>query len=223
MLAFKDIYPKAPVHLLIIPKRHIESLARLEPGDAELVGRCVLVARELGERAGYAERGYRLVVQLRPGRRAGGLSPALSLHGGPAVIQVRGLSKDYAGGVKALDDVSFDVEPGQFVALIGPSGAGKSSLLRCLNGFVTPTAGRVTVDGAAVTGAGREELRRIRARIGFVFQQFNLLRRLSVLDNVLVGRLAHASGLEVRHRVVRRLRRRAGARRASPRRARGPG
>ena len=110
------------------------------------------------------------------------------------MIQVRGLSKDYAGGVKALDDVSFDVEPGQFVALIGPSGAGKSSLLRCLNGFVTPTAGRVTVDGAAVTGAGREELRRIRARIGFVFQQFNLLLRLSVLDNVLVGRLAHASG-----------------------------
>ena len=110
------------------------------------------------------------------------------------MIQVRGLSKDYAGGVKALDDVSLDVEPGQFVALIGPSGAGKSSLLRCLNGLVTPTAGRVTVDGAAVTGAGREELRRIRARIGFVFQQFNLLRRLSVLDNVLVGRLAHVSG-----------------------------
>ena len=110
------------------------------------------------------------------------------------MIEVRGLSKEYAGGVQALDDVSLDVEPGQFVALIGPSGAGKSSLLRCLNGFVTPTAGRVTVDGAVVTGAGRMELRRIRARIGFVFQQFNLLRRLSVLDNVLVGRLAHASG-----------------------------
>ena len=68
------------------------------------------------------------------------------------MIQVRGLSKDYAGGIKALDDISLDIEPGQFVALIGPSGAGKSSLLRCLNGFVTPTAGRVTVDGAAVTG-----------------------------------------------------------------------
>ena len=66
VLAFKDIYPKAPVHLLIIPKRHIESLARLEPGDAELVGRCVLVARELGERAGYAERGYRLSCHCGP-------------------------------------------------------------------------------------------------------------------------------------------------------------
>ncbi len=107
------------------------------------------------------------------------------------MIRVRGLTKRYPGGVTALDHVSFEVEPGEFVALIGPSGAGKSSLLRCLNGFVTPTAGEVTVEGAAVTGAGREDLRRIRARIGFVFQQFNLLRRLSVLDNVLVGGLGH--------------------------------
>jgi histidine triad (HIT) family protein len=59
VLAFKDIYPKAPVHLLIIPKRHIESLARLEPGDAELVGRCVLVARELGQP--YPELLHRIV------------------------------------------------------------------------------------------------------------------------------------------------------------------
>jgi len=108
------------------------------------------------------------------------------------VIQIRGLRKAYAGGIIALDGVSLDVEAGEFVALIGPSGAGKSSLLRCLNGLVPPTEGRVMVDGASVTGAGRRELRRIRARIGFVFQQFNLLRRLSVLDNVLVGRLAHA-------------------------------
>ena len=138
------------------------------------------------------------------------------------MIQVRGLSKDYAGGVRALDDVSLDVEPGQFVALIGPSGAGKSSLLRCLNGFVTPTAGRVTVDGAAVTGAGREELRRIRARIGFVFQQFNLLHRLSVLGQRARRTARACVRVELRSRVVRRLRRRAGARRASPRRARGP-
>ena len=109
------------------------------------------------------------------------------------MIRVRGLTKEYPGGVKALDGVSLDIEPGQFVALVGPSGAGKSSLLRCLNGLLAPTAGQITVDGAEVTGASGEELRRVRARVGFVFQQFNLLRRLSVLDNVLVGRLAHAS------------------------------
>ena len=66
VLAFKDIYPKAPIHYLIIPKRHIESLARLEPGDTDLVGRCVHVARVLGERTGYAERGYRLTCNSGP-------------------------------------------------------------------------------------------------------------------------------------------------------------
>jgi histidine triad (HIT) family protein len=66
ILVFKDIYPKAPVHLLVIPKRHIESLARLVPADAEVVGRCVLAARMLGERTGYAERGYRLSCNSGP-------------------------------------------------------------------------------------------------------------------------------------------------------------
>ncbi len=66
ILAFKDLYPKAPVHLLIIPKRHIESIARLEPEDAPLVGRCIRVARTLGERTGYAERGYRLACHCGP-------------------------------------------------------------------------------------------------------------------------------------------------------------
>lgn len=66
VLVFKDIYPKAPVHLLIIPKRHIESLATLEPGDADVVSRCVLTARLLGERTGYAERGYRLTCNCGP-------------------------------------------------------------------------------------------------------------------------------------------------------------
>ena len=66
VLAFRDIYPKARVHILIIPKRHIESLARLEPGDTELVGRCVQVARLLAERTGYAERGFRLSCNSGP-------------------------------------------------------------------------------------------------------------------------------------------------------------
>jgi phosphonate transport system ATP-binding protein len=109
------------------------------------------------------------------------------------VIRVRGLRKHYPGGARALDGVDLDVERGEFVALIGPSGAGKSTLLRCLNGLVTPTAGRVEVGGVAVTGAPPEALRHIRAGIGFVFQQFNLLRRLTVLENALLGRLPHAS------------------------------
>ena len=66
VLAFKDIYPKAPIHLLIIPKRHIESLARLTPDDIPLVGRCMHVARVLGEKVGYGERGYRVSCNVGP-------------------------------------------------------------------------------------------------------------------------------------------------------------
>ncbi|MBI1726360.1 MAG: phosphonate ABC transporter ATP-binding protein [Candidatus Rokubacteria bacterium] len=106
------------------------------------------------------------------------------------MIQVRDLSKRYPSGTVALDGVSLDVGAGEFVALIGSSGAGKSTFLRCLNGLVTPTAGHVSVDGREVTGASRSGLRGARASVGFVFQQFNLLKRLSVLHNVLVGTLS---------------------------------
>jgi phosphonate transport system ATP-binding protein len=106
------------------------------------------------------------------------------------VIRVRDLSKRYPSGTVALDGVTLDVGAGEFVALIGSSGAGKSTFLRCLNGLVTPTAGLVSVDDRPVTGASRNGLRSVRASVGFVFQQFNLLKRLSVLENVLVGTLS---------------------------------
>jgi phosphonate transport system ATP-binding protein len=106
------------------------------------------------------------------------------------VIRVRDLSKRYPSGTMGLDGINLDVGAGEFVALIGSSGAGKSTLLRCLNGLVSPTAGAVSIDGLPVTGASRDGLRSVRASVGFVFQQFNLQRRLSVLDNVLVGTLS---------------------------------
>ena len=111
------------------------------------------------------------------------------------MIRVRGLHKQYPGGTVALDGVDLDIAEGELVALIGPSGAGKSTLLRCLNGFVAPTRGEVRVGGVTVTGAMGERLRLIRAGIGFIFQQFNLQRRLSVLENVLIGGLARAPRL----------------------------
>ncbi|MGH7366382.1 MAG: ATP-binding cassette domain-containing protein [Candidatus Rokuibacteriota bacterium] len=109
------------------------------------------------------------------------------------MIRVRGLRKDYPGARRALDGVDLDIGRGELVALMSPSGAGKSTLLRCLTGLVTPTAGDVRIGDEAVTGASAETLRRARARIGFVFQQFNLLRRLTGLENALLGRLAHVS------------------------------
>ncbi len=66
VLAFRDIYPKAPIHLLIVPKRHVASIMAMEPGDVEILGRCLLAARALGERKGLAERGYRLSVNCGP-------------------------------------------------------------------------------------------------------------------------------------------------------------
>ena len=66
VLAFKDIYPKAPVHVLIVPKRHIASIMAMEPADAELIGRCLVAARRIGEQSGFAERGYRVTVNCGP-------------------------------------------------------------------------------------------------------------------------------------------------------------
>ncbi len=107
------------------------------------------------------------------------------------MLKVENLVKIYDGGTKALDDVSFEVEKGEFLAVIGLSGSGKSTLLRCINRLIEPTAGTITWDGADVTNASQEELRRIRRRIGMVFQHFNLVDRSKVLTNVLAGRLGY--------------------------------
>jgi phosphonate transport system ATP-binding protein len=111
------------------------------------------------------------------------------------LLQVEHLSKVYPNGVQALTDVSFTVPRGQFVAVIGLSGSGKSTLLRCINRLIEPTAGRVVLGGHDVTAANEAELRRVRRRIGMVFQQFNLVHRSSVLTNVLAGRLGYVNPL----------------------------
>jgi phosphonate transport system ATP-binding protein len=109
------------------------------------------------------------------------------------MLKVENLTKVYEGGTQALDDVSFEVEKGEFLAVIGLSGSGKSTLLRCINRLIEPTAGTITWDGADVTNASQEELRRIRRRIGMVFQHFNLVDRSKVLTNVLAGRLGYVN------------------------------
>ena len=107
------------------------------------------------------------------------------------MLKVENLVKIYDGGTKALDDVSFEVDKGEFLAVIGLSGSGKSTLLRCINRLIEPTAGTITWDGVDVTTASQEELRRIRRRIGMVFQHFNLVERSKVLTNVMAGRLGY--------------------------------
>lgn len=107
------------------------------------------------------------------------------------LLQVDSLKKVYADGTAALAGIDFKVEPGEFIAVIGPSGAGKSTLLRCLNQMVRPTSGRVVFQGADTLKSGKRELRRIRRGMGMIFQGFNLVERVSVLTNVLHGRLGY--------------------------------
>jgi phosphonate transport system ATP-binding protein len=111
------------------------------------------------------------------------------------MIVVERLRKVFPNGHVALADVSFTVQSGEVVCVVGRSGAGKSTLLRCLNGMLDATEGRVTIDGVEITGAPEAAQRALRRRIGFVYQEFNLVERLSVLRNVLVGRLGHAGAL----------------------------
>ncbi len=105
------------------------------------------------------------------------------------MIRIENLSKQFPDGTRALKNVSLEVRDGEFVSIIGLSGAGKSTLLRCINRLVEPTSGRVEVDGIDVTDAPPDTLRRVRCMTGMIFQQFNLVKRATVLTNVLTGRL----------------------------------
>ena len=107
---------------------------------------------------------------------------------GPVIV-THGLGKTYPNGTRALVDVSLRIDAGEFVAIIGRSGAGKSTLLRCLNRLLKPTTGRYLLGGGDVTAVGGAKLRRVRQHVGMVFQQFNVVGRLSVLANVGAGRL----------------------------------
>ena len=109
------------------------------------------------------------------------------------MLKIEHLTKVYPNGTVALKDVSFEVKDGEFLVIIGLSGSGKSTLLRCINRLIDPTEGKITMDGEDITAAKGEQLRHIRRHIGMVFQQFNLVKRSSVMTNVLSGRLGYAN------------------------------
>ncbi|WP_407662334.1 phosphonate ABC transporter ATP-binding protein [Mycolicibacterium rutilum] len=116
------------------------------------------------------------------------VEPGHAVAGDDVVVAVRNLTKRF-GDTVALDGVSLDVHRSELLVLLGLSGSGKSTLLRCLNGLHPVTAGQVNVGGTRVDKASGAELRALRRRVGFVFQQFNLVGRLSCLENVLIGGL----------------------------------
>ncbi len=110
------------------------------------------------------------------------------------LIVTEHLTKVYERGeILALNDISFSVDSGEFLVLLGLSGSGKSTLLRCINRLIEPTAGRVLFDKIDVTQASGRQLRHLRRRMAMIFQQFNLVRRSTVLTNVLSGQLGYMS------------------------------
>jgi putative ABC transport system ATP-binding protein len=110
-----------------------------------------------------------------------------------ALVQIEGLRKEF-GNVRALDGVSFDVEQGEWIAIMGPSGSGKTTLINILGGLDTPTAGKAVVDGVDVARLDESGLTRFRAeKIGFVFQQFHLVPYLSALENVMLAQYFHST------------------------------
>ena len=111
------------------------------------------------------------------------------------MIEVTGLRVVLPPAAVILDGVDLTVRQGEFLVVLGRSGAGKTTLLRAINRLVEPTAGLVRVAGRAVTGASAAELREARQQMGMIFQQFNLVRRARVIDNVLAGRLGYVPSL----------------------------
>ncbi len=113
-----------------------------------------------------------------------------------AALSVRGLVKEYVPGKPVLRGIDLDFEAHGISAVIGPSGTGKSTFIRCINRLVEPTAGQVIFEDRDLVKLNRAELRSARRRIGMVFQEYNLVERLSVMENLLCGRLGYVSPLK---------------------------
>ena len=112
-----------------------------------------------------------------------------------SLLELKSVTKYYNQATTALDNVSFSVEEGEFVTIIGPSGAGKSTLLRCINRMVEASSGEISIDGVISSSLTKKKLRSLRTKIGMIFQHYNLVDRLTVIENVLHGRLGYKSTL----------------------------
>ncbi len=117
------------------------------------------------------------------------------------MLKIEGLKVVYDKKVLALENINLNVEDGEFVGIIGSSGSGKSTLIKCINLLVRPTEGKIYIDDVNIMDLDNKGLREIRKEIGFIFQDYNLIDRSTVVDNVLIGRLAYKSSLESLFRI----------------------
>ncbi|KLU60262.1 phosphate-import ATP-binding protein PhnC [Peptococcaceae bacterium CEB3] len=112
------------------------------------------------------------------------------------LLELKNVTKHYSPAVApALADISFSVNEGEFISVIGPSGSGKTTLLRTINRMVELSGGEITFAGVSISRLRKSELRKLRSKIGMIFQHYNLVDRMSVIENVLHGRLGHKSTL----------------------------
>ena len=122
-----------------------------------------------------------------------------------SILEVKDLSASYSSsGPEIRKGISFDVAENDFLAIIGPSGAGKSTLIRCINRLVEPTSGQIYFRSQEVTKLSLRELRKVRRGIGMIFQEFNLIDRMSVMDNLLSGRLGFTGNFRTLFKAFKR-------------------
>lgn len=112
------------------------------------------------------------------------------------LLQVKDVSKQYEKNKKVLSDINLDIDEGEFISVIGPSGAGKSTFLRCINRMIDISEGDIYFDGVEMMALNKRNLRKHRTKIGMIFQHYNLVSRLSVIENVLHGRFGHKSTMQ---------------------------
>ncbi|WP_077369844.1 phosphonate ABC transporter ATP-binding protein [Anaerosalibacter sp. Marseille-P3206] len=112
------------------------------------------------------------------------------------MLKIEGLTVSYDGKTLAIDNINTEIKQGEFIGIIGSSGSGKSTLLKSINLLVTPSSGKVYIDDVDIIKLNNSQLRNIRRQIGFVFQDYNLIERSTVLENVLIGRLGYKSSLK---------------------------
>lgn len=115
---------------------------------------------------------------------------------GEMILRVEGLKKVYPDGTVGIKEINTSIRRGELISVIGPSGAGKSTFLRSINRLVEPTSGAIFVEGENICNARGKKLRQMRRKIGMVFQHYNLIKRSSVLQNVLHGRLGYMSTIK---------------------------
>ena len=109
------------------------------------------------------------------------------------LLSIKNISKRYKNGIDALSDVSLDVEKGEFISIIGPSGSGKSTLLRSINKMIDVTSGSIYFENHDITNMKKKEIKNIRREMGMIFQNYNLVERLTAIENVLHGQLGYKS------------------------------